>query len=597
MRLKLRASIVLAVVIGLLIPVTVITLIVLRQNEQALRQRLQADQERLAEILTLGMQEPLWNLNPRSGRPLFAAMLSDERISKIVVRDQKFGVFLFQEIPQRRRGRQFKLSRDVLYNDEVIGFVSIEMDSGQLDTEIRRNRMTIALTVLAQLLLSLLLIVSLLQYRLLAPIRRLMKESQRLARRELTEPFMWRQKDELGSLGSSLESTRQSLQSLFDEIESKNRALEEDIRRRVQVEQELQRHREHLEELVKERTAELMLAKERAEVASQAKSTFLASMSHELRTPLNAVLGYAQVLKRDPNLDAHQIASLNTIQQSGEHLLNLITDLLDLSKIESGKFELVEHEVDLQSCLQVIADIIRVRAEQKGLLFKYSAAPDLPRIVLCDEKRVRQVLLNLLGNAVKFTDEGEVSLRITRLAHTEADHARLLFEVSDTGIGLPESELERIFQPFEQAGEVRHRFGGTGLGLSISRQLVRMMNSEIHVASHPGAGSVFSFELVVPVADDNPADGHVLSCKRDEHCLPAQGDEEFVTPPPEEMARLRQLAQIGNMRDLRDYADHLARLDARYAPFAEKLRALANAYQSKAILALAEQTRPSDCAS
>jgi PAS domain S-box-containing protein len=232
-----------------------------------------------------------------------------------------------------------------------------------------------------------------------------------------------------------------------------------------------------------------------AEEASRAKSAFLASMSHELRTPLNAVLGYAQILKRSRGLSERQVNGLNTILHSGEHLLSLITDLLDMAKIEAGRLELYPEPVSLPRLMQGVSDIIRVRAEQKELKFHCEAAPGLPQAVVLDEKRLRQVLLNLLSNAVKFTERGAVSLRVRHRAEGE-EQVRLIFEVEDSGVGIPSSQLETIFKPFEQVGAIENRAGGTGLGLSISRQLIRAMGGDIQVSSQPGVGSTFSFEVV-----------------------------------------------------------------------------------------------------
>ncbi len=270
---------------------------------------------------------------------------------------------------------------------------------------------------------------------------------------------------------------------------------------------ELVRHREHLEELVRDRTTELQMAKDRAEVASQAKTDFLARMSHELRTPLNAIMGYAQILKMDRTLTERQLAGLSTIYGSGEHLLMLIVDILDLSQIEAGKTVLHETSVSLRSLVGMLEDIIRIKAEEKQLQFVVECDDDLPASLMLDEKRLRQVLLNLLSNAVKFTHGGVVRLSLTQVGTDPSrGRARIRFDVQDSGVGIRPQDLQRIFEPFEQAGDSRSRAAGTGLGLAISRQLVRLMGGELRVHSEMGVGSVFSFELALPLADTATAE-------------------------------------------------------------------------------------------
>jgi signal transduction histidine kinase/CheY-like chemotaxis protein len=236
-------------------------------------------------------------------------------------------------------------------------------------------------------------------------------------------------------------------------------------------------------------------ARHAAEAANRAKSAFLANMSHELRTPLNGILGYAQILQCDPVLGERQLTGVNVIKKSGEYLLNLINDILDLAKIETGKMELYPVDFLLAGFVQTIVDIVDVKAAQKGLELVCDLAPDLPQGVRADEKRLRQVLLNLLSNAVKFTDRGQVTLRV-RFVPPQ----RLCFEVQDTGIGIAPDQFAAIFEPFEQVGDMRRRLAGTGLGLAISRQYVRLMGGEIQVESWPGQGSTFRIEVEAPLA-------------------------------------------------------------------------------------------------
>ncbi len=255
--------------------------------------------------------------------------------------------------------------------------------------------------------------------------------------------------------------------------------------------------------LRKEAEQHLRAARDAAEAARAAQATFLANMSHELRTPLNAILGYAQLLVQDPCMEQRQLRGVDIIRSSGEHLLALINDLLDLAKHDAGKLELWPGEVQLAECLRITCDIIRVKAEEARLAFVVDVAPDVPQAVIADEMRLRQVLLNLLSNAVKFTERGEVVLRV-RVVHADAQRATLRFDVQDTGPGLREDQLEKIFHPFEQVGDVRRRTVGSGLGLAISRQLVRLMGGDIHVASEPGRGAAFSFELALQLARPGP---------------------------------------------------------------------------------------------
>ncbi len=253
----------------------------------------------------------------------------------------------------------------------------------------------------------------------------------------------------------------------------------------------------------KEAERQIISARKKAEQASEAKSTFLANMSHELRTPLNAILGYAQILLDRKNLEPIETKGLQTIQSSGQHLLQLIIDILDISKIEAGNLELNAHSYNFPDLLKSIERMIKIRATEKGIQFNVWLSPDIPETVHGDSKRLRQILLNLLTNALKFTDRGIVMFKVDRVLPDifQADEGQsalpnmLRFEIQDSGIGISEKQQQHIFKPFYQATDIRHSSEGAGLGLSITRQLLNLMGSELQLKSTPGEGSTFWFDL------------------------------------------------------------------------------------------------------
>ncbi len=271
-------------------------------------------------------------------------------------------------------------------------------------------------------------------------------------------------------------------------------------RRAKALELEVAQRTRSLSERTKElasTNAELIAAKEAAESASRAKSEFLSSMSHELRTPLNAILGYTQILAQQDNLTSRQHQQVDVMHASGEHLLMLISDILDLSRIEARRLELTEAPFRLPQLLEQTVEITKVKADQKNLALRYETSPALPECVRGDERRVRQILLNLLSNAVKFTPQGSVTLRAN---YDQTNGGSLQCEVADTGIGIASDKLETIFEPFIQISSNGQGREGVGLGLTITRRLATLMGGSVTVESRPGQGSTFRFSVPLPPA-------------------------------------------------------------------------------------------------
>lgn len=273
-----------------------------------------------------------------------------------------------------------------------------------------------------------------------------------------------------------------------------------------QMASQMQKSFASLEERVQQRTTELKTAKEKAEIANQAKDRFLAHISHELRTPLSSIINYVKILEKDSNLESQQLQSLKMIRQSGVHLLDLINDILDFAKVKAGKVFLHPSRLELQDFLASIVELVSMWTVKKGLIFNYEIDERLPTIIEADEKILRQVLINLLSNAIKYTNQGAISLKVSLLEPKNNSGAnprqqKLRFAVLDTGIGISPENLKQIFEPFEQVGSVEQKKNGIGLGLTISRQLVDLMKSELKVNSQVGKGSTFWFDLISSVGE------------------------------------------------------------------------------------------------
>ncbi len=282
---------------------------------------------------------------------------------------------------------------------------------------------------------------------------------------------------------------------LYTNLETANQQLAEySDTLKAKVEERTQQLKEKNDRLEVEIT-ERLRAEKAADSANQAKSEFLANMSHELRTPLNGILGYTQISKKDRDLTNPQKHRIDIIHQCGEHLLTLINDVLDISKIEARKMELYPKVFHFSEFLEGIVEICRIKADQKGILLNYQKLSPLPQLIQADDKRLRQILLNLLGNAIKFTEKGAVTLQVSY------QHEQVRFQIEDTGIGMAEYDLDKIFLPFQQVGENSRKTDGTGLGLAITHQLVLLMGGSINVKSRLGQGSSFTVELHLPEVD------------------------------------------------------------------------------------------------
>ena len=374
---------------------------------------------------------------------------------------------------------------DVRHGGAVVGSMLLQSEIGWLR---ERYVDTFRVSLIFGLLLTLITSITARTRiaRIINPLNSLASEFADIGKRsDLTKRLQSDRNDEVGVLIDAFND-------MFSRIDERDR--------------QLKRHRDTLEETVEIRTAEMRKARDEAEFANAAKSDFLATMSHEIRTPMNGMMVMAEMLSAAPLSEKHQRYT-EIITRSGQGLLNIINDILDLSKIEADRLELEDIPFSIDTLVEDVASLFSERAREKDLTIAACIAPDVPRQMIGDPTRINQVLTNLVNNALKFTETGGVTIEVDHsAAPSRKGHARIEIHVRDTGIGIASDKIDRIFERFTQADQtVTRKFGGTGLGLSISKKLIEAMGGEIAVTSETGAGSDFCFSITLPVIED--ADG------------------------------------------------------------------------------------------
>jgi signal transduction histidine kinase/DNA-binding NarL/FixJ family response regulator len=399
--------------------------------------------------------------------------------------------------------------RAINFSDKTLGLVYIRSDL----TELKQRLVWAASIVVAVLAVALVLtffLASLFQRLFTDPVYHLLASMTQVAdSKDYSVRAEKISEDELGNLVEGFNNMLAQIDKSNRELNAYRDHLEDMVRTRTMELAESRDQALAANQALQKRTEELAIAKEQAEAANQAKSAFLANMSHELRTPLNGILGYTQILGRDSALNEKQREGIGIIQRSGDYLLTLINDILDLSKIEAGRIELFDEDFSFATFLNSLEELFRLRATQKGIGFRCEIPPpaepveagdiatrQLPDALRGDEKRLRQIMINLLGNAIKFTSQGEVCLKVGY------NGDKILFQVEDTGPGIAPENRQKIFQPFLQVGDIMHKAEGTGLGLSITKKLIDMMGGTLHVDSEVGKGSCFWFEIYLQEAQE-----------------------------------------------------------------------------------------------
>jgi len=481
------------------------------QIKQDLYSELERNADRQINRMAENLLIPLWEMDESWINSIVSTEMEDKHISALIITGAE------QLLVSKVRGEKWQLldgppqiagdylikQKEVLQHDEKIGLITLYVTKQFVANKIQENliKLLIRTAILGFIIVVFFSIT--IQYLVIKPLDMILRAVQALAKGDYEPKLINKRNDEISLLANGFISMRSQIKSR--QIERDNAMI--DLQ---QSQDELMRLNETLEQHVLDRTAALERSnhdlkkmstafeksKNDAEAANRAKSVFLANMSHELRTPMNAVLGFSRLMQNDQGLSFEQKENLEIINRSGNNLLKLINDILDMAKIESGRVELNNEAFDLSVLIKDIIDLMHERAEKKYLELTLDQSSSFPRVISSDAGKIRQILFNLLGNAIKCTDSGGVLLRLNAKVDEHEQSILLVFEVEDTGRGIAKDEVPLVFNSFKQVGEQSLQ-NGTGLGLAITKQYIELMKGRISVSSELGKGSVFT--VVIPV--------------------------------------------------------------------------------------------------